>query len=121
MPIPKPRKGETQQEYIQRGMSNDVMEKEFPDQKQRLAVLYSTWREHKGERQPDKHGLIEDFEEEQKQRQSVYMPIISGGMLAGIIGMYPGQQMSPLFYVTGVRPIISSLLLSRLIPGLAPR
>jgi len=44
MPIPTPRKGESQQEFISRCMGNPTMRKEFPDQKQRSAVCFSTWR-----------------------------------------------------------------------------
>lgn len=44
MPIPKPRKQETKNEYVSRFMSNDRMQKEYPKMDQRLAVAYSTWR-----------------------------------------------------------------------------
>lgn len=42
MPIPKPNKGETQKEFIPRCMA--ILNEEFPDNKQRSAVCYSTWR-----------------------------------------------------------------------------
>lgn len=44
MPIPTPSGGEEQDAFIGRCMGNDVMKKEFPDQKQRSAVCYSQWR-----------------------------------------------------------------------------
>ncbi|HEY0089707.1 MAG TPA: hypothetical protein VGB37_12745 [Candidatus Lokiarchaeia archaeon] len=44
MPIPKPNPNEKEQEFISRCMSNEVMKKEFPDQKQRAGVCYSQWR-----------------------------------------------------------------------------
>lgn len=47
MPIPKPKKGEKKQKYISRFMSNDTMQKEYKDRKQRLAIAYSTWRDYK--------------------------------------------------------------------------
>jgi len=50
MPIPVPRKGESRKEYINRGMSNDTMKKEYPNGDQRLAVLFSTWRRSKGKK-----------------------------------------------------------------------
>lgn len=45
MPIPSPRKGESQDKFISRCMGDSVMNKEFPEQKQRAAVCFSTWRE----------------------------------------------------------------------------
>jgi predicted nucleotidyltransferase len=44
MPIPTPSGGEEQSAFISRCMGNDVMNSEFPDQKQRSAVCYSQWR-----------------------------------------------------------------------------
>lgn len=44
MPIPKPKKDEKEQDFISRCMGDDVMNKEYPDQKQRAAVCYTTWR-----------------------------------------------------------------------------
>lgn len=48
LPIPKPIKNEAQSEYISRCMSNPIM-KEY-EQKQRLAICYSTWRNSKRKR-----------------------------------------------------------------------
>ena len=42
--MPPPRKGESRQAYISRFVSDDAMQKKFPDQKQRLAVAYSYWK-----------------------------------------------------------------------------
>jgi len=39
--MPKVRKGEKENEYVSRCVGDNKMEKEFPDQKQRLAVCYS--------------------------------------------------------------------------------
>ncbi|MGD8707084.1 MAG: DUF2213 domain-containing protein [Nitrosopumilaceae archaeon] len=38
MPLPKPKKGETQKEFMSRCMGDPIMVKEFPDQKQRSAI-----------------------------------------------------------------------------------
>jgi hypothetical protein len=55
MPLPKPKKGEASQDFISRGMANPVMKREFPDTKQRLAVLYNILREKRGKsRVPEK-------------------------------------------------------------------
>jgi len=48
MPLPKPKTGEKQQDFISRCMSNPTMKKEFPEQKQRLAVCFSQWRRFRG-------------------------------------------------------------------------
>jgi len=47
MPVPQPNKGETREEFVARFMSNDTMKKEYPDNKQRLAIAFSTWRRSK--------------------------------------------------------------------------
>jgi hypothetical protein len=44
MPLPKPKKGESQDEFISRCMENDVMKDEYPDNKQRLAVCFTQWK-----------------------------------------------------------------------------
>ena len=38
MPIPKPKKGQTEDDFIEQCMSNPKMTAEFPDRKQRFAV-----------------------------------------------------------------------------------
>jgi len=43
MPIPKPRKNENKNEFISRCMSDTVMKKEYPNQKQRNAVCFTAW------------------------------------------------------------------------------
>lgn len=45
MPIPKPKSGESQNDFLQRCMSNDKMISEYP-QDQRAAVCRSTYQEH---------------------------------------------------------------------------
>lgn len=47
MPLPKPKKDETKENFISRFMSNDTMKREFPDVKQRVAVAFSVWRNYK--------------------------------------------------------------------------
>ena len=44
MPLPKPRKKETEQEFVSRCMGDDMMNNDFKDQKQRAAVCYSQFR-----------------------------------------------------------------------------
>lgn len=44
MPLPKPKKSETEQEFVSRCMGDDMMNKDFKDQKQRAAVCYSQFK-----------------------------------------------------------------------------
>jgi len=46
MPIPTPNKGETKEEFISRFMSNEFIKKEYPDNKQRLAIAYYQWKKY---------------------------------------------------------------------------
>ena len=44
MPIPRPEHDETMTEYIERCMGDSVMKKEYPNNKQRIAVCAVQWR-----------------------------------------------------------------------------
>jgi hypothetical protein len=44
MPMPKPREGEKEQDFVGRVMSDEVMLSEYPDEKQRAAVAFSQFR-----------------------------------------------------------------------------
>lgn len=50
MPLPVPNEGETQEDFIQRCMANETMNKEFPDEDQRYAVCLNLF-ENGGERE----------------------------------------------------------------------
>lgn len=45
MPIPKPTKQETKKQFIDRCMSSETMNNEYPKQEQRAAICYTKWRE----------------------------------------------------------------------------
>jgi len=45
MPIPKPRENEKKNKFIDRCMSDDKMNTEYPDNKQRLAVCNMSWKD----------------------------------------------------------------------------
>jgi hypothetical protein len=55
MPMPKPKKDEQQKDFISRFMGDETMLKDYPDQKQRLAIAYSQW-ENK-----DSHNAFDSF------------------------------------------------------------
>lgn len=44
MPMPTPHKGEDEATFVSRCMADEVMNKDYPDQKQRAAVCYSQAR-----------------------------------------------------------------------------
>lgn len=50
MPLPKPRKGETKEKFIERCMSDSVMKTEFPNIKQRYAVCNTQWNKRKSKK-----------------------------------------------------------------------
>ena len=54
MPLPAARKGQSQKAFISACMSSEVMKREFPEQKQRVAVCYSRWRKKHGGNPPAK-------------------------------------------------------------------
>lgn len=45
--MPAPRHGEEQQDFISRCAGSKEMNKKHPDDKQRVAICYSLWREFK--------------------------------------------------------------------------
>jgi hypothetical protein len=54
MPIPMPHTGEKQDEFISRCMGDSVMQKDYTDVNQRLAVCHSAWREKHRDASPPK-------------------------------------------------------------------
>lgn len=44
MPLPKPKEGETEKEFIARCMADDIMNEEHPDEEERAGICYSQWR-----------------------------------------------------------------------------
>jgi len=51
MPLPKPKKGQKESEFISSCMGSEIMKSEYPDQKQRAAVCYSQFRRSKKKKQ----------------------------------------------------------------------
>lgn len=47
--MPKPRSGETRDEFVKRFVSDEEMKREFPDIKQRVAIALKLWRDRKRE------------------------------------------------------------------------
>lgn len=61
MPVPKPNDDETERDFIERCMSNDTMNEEYPDNEQRLAICYTQWRRR------NKEGQAMDIEHKSVQ------------------------------------------------------
>jgi len=49
MPLPKPKNKEKKSEFVSRCIGDTQTNKDFPDQKQRIAVCYSQWEKSKAE------------------------------------------------------------------------
>jgi hypothetical protein len=47
--MPKPKPGETEAEFVARYMSSEEAKRDFPEEKQRLAVAYSEYKKHRKE------------------------------------------------------------------------
>lgn len=58
MPLIKPKPEETEQEWIDRCMSNEVMNREYPDNKVRAGICYSQWRTSKNLKKDSKKRVI---------------------------------------------------------------
>lgn len=60
MPIPKPRDDEQEDDFISRCMGNDTMVDEYPDNDQRLAICFETWRNrNKGDEMERKSVIVQ--------------------------------------------------------------
>ena len=62
MPLPKPKKGEKKDHWLQRCMGNEAMNKEFSDNDQRYAVCNQKWRD-----KDKKKSSNEDYEMSKKK------------------------------------------------------
>lgn len=61
MPLPNPGKNEEKKKFIARCSGSKVMNTEYPDTKQRVAVCYSQWR--KSKKSKGKTMNIDDYPE----------------------------------------------------------
>jgi len=59
MPIPKPKKNESEDDFIERCMSDDGMQEDYPDNDQRLAICFDSWRKAKGEKKSEDEPMEE--------------------------------------------------------------
>lgn len=59
MPMPKPETGESQDDFIQRCMGDDMMRQDYPDSEQRSAVCHTQWKEREAMPSEDKAKVID--------------------------------------------------------------
>jgi hypothetical protein len=62
MPLPKPRKNQTQEEFHSACMSSEVMKRDFKDTKQRNAVCYNLWKTAKKNAKAGEEPSFDDIE-----------------------------------------------------------
>jgi HK97 family phage prohead protease len=62
MPMPKPKKDETKDEFIERCMGDSVMNEDYPDNDQRYAVCLSQWEKEKDSKEPEREIRIFDLD-----------------------------------------------------------
>lgn len=82
MPLPKPKDGESKDEWIERCMGNEAMKSEFPDNDQRLAVCHQRW-EDKGKKSAEpaperRYFPVPEFRVEEEEGE----PVLIGGYAA---------------------------------------
>lgn len=65
MPIPTPKKDEEQENFMERCMSSPAMKKEFPDNKQRVAVCLNTFTRGKKKKSDGSAVTWDDYETSQ--------------------------------------------------------
>jgi len=87
MPIPKPKEGEEEKEFISRCMSDEVMVNEYPDQEKRAAICYTQWRERDN---------VEDNFSEIKTYEVKNVPIFEAGTWKGGKIKYTVEQIKKL-------------------------
>ena len=79
MPMPMPNDDESKEDYMDRCMANDVMNNEYPENKQRYAVCLSNWEKAPEEKSMTNNRETRTFsfvlDEEQRESKS---PVIKG-------------------------------------------
>ena len=64
--MPTPVRGEDKQKFVDRYMSSPQSKKDFPNEKQRLAVAFSTWEEYNKAREGRTSMKIEKFYDDEQ-------------------------------------------------------
>lgn len=67
MPLPKPKKGEQQDDWMNRCMGHPKMNSEYPDRSQRYAICLSQWDRRKKKQLESGVLVVDDNESEDKE------------------------------------------------------
>ena len=78
MPIPAPEKGEKEADFMERCMGDTVMLKEYPDQKQRVAVCMASWTKERSVNENIERRALEGLEVAVRAEQGKELPVIRG-------------------------------------------
>ena len=81
MPIPKPHKDESKKDFLKRCMSDEIMVKDFEDEKQRFAVCNTQWDEKKSVEPEEKDEAIIKPEEKKEESFSINFKPIEDDLL----------------------------------------
>lgn len=57
LPLPEPKENENEEEFIERCTSAEIMEEEFPDEDQRLAVCQNIWDENNNDEEEEENNF----------------------------------------------------------------
>jgi len=84
--MPKPNPNESKDEYISRFMASEEAQKDYPDEKQRLAVAHSMWKEHNKSKETE--PFITPVKVKEGEKSKIYtfigastLPDRTGGVL----------------------------------------
>lgn len=107
MPMPQPQKDETQDAFISRFMGDSVMVKDYPEEKQRAAVAYSTWRRmHANEGvmlKTNMSRLVGEGTLDGKRFLKVPVVLITEGVHNN--GLYPAEELAKFPQTWNNRPV----------------
>jgi len=85
MPLPTPRGDESEQDFVSRFMGNDQAISDFPDEKQRAAVAYSTYRDEDAEMEELELGGVSILEVGEAKGHDLFVDKKSLEMALGIM------------------------------------
>jgi hypothetical protein len=111
MPLPKPKNKEKKDEFIQRCMTNAVMEKEYPDNDQRLAVCNTQWSADMNSNSEQMQSLVHNMSQlvQKKEMDGVeYLVAPTVMIVEGVLNnrLYTAEEISKNVQLWNGRPVI---------------
>ena len=74
MPLPHPHKGQSETDFVSMCVGSDIMNKEFPNQKQRIATCYSLYKQAKKKKKDKKAELESSNVSNQPPNEAEFEP-----------------------------------------------